>query len=143
MTPAEKTQKWRDEDPAREKQSRKNSYEKHKDAFRERNRRRKHDNPARWLLWVSRSRAKKKGIEHTLTEQDIVVPSVCPVLGIRLVANDGKVGASSPTLDRVDPSKGYVPDNVKVISHLANNYKRNMTIDMVKKLLAYMEAGCT
>ena len=47
----------------------------------------------------------------------------CPVLGIILERGRGKYQDSSPTLDRVDPAKGYVRGNVVVMSFLANLLK--------------------
>lgn len=114
-------------------------YAKNKDKHKEWNRRRKHDNPAKWLLWIATSRAKKNSIEISISEEDIIVPEVCPILGIKIAPNDGAVCSSSLSLDRKDPSKGYVPGNVFVISHRANNLKRDMTISQLKALLKYME----
>jgi hypothetical protein len=76
----------------------------------------------------SKSRAKKKGFEHSITIHDIHIPDICPLLGIPLFpGTNGKVGPNSPTLDRIDSSKGYTPDNVWVISYKANTIKSNAT----------------
>lgn len=114
-------------------------YAKNKDKHKEWNRRRKHDNPAKWLLWIATARAKKNNIEITIQESDIIIPDVCPILGIKIAPNDGAVSGSSLSLDRKDTTKGYVPGNVFVISHRANNLKRDMTISQLKALLKYME----
>lgn len=77
-------------------------------------------------LWArARNRAKAKGIEFTISPQDIVVPNVCPYLGIPLKEHSGSSGGKpdSPALDRVDNSLGYIPSNIQVISHLANQMK--------------------
>lgn len=34
---------------------------------------------------------------------------------------------NSPSLDRIDPTKGYVPGNVQVVSFLANRAKSNLS----------------
>lgn len=47
---------------------------------------------------------------------------------------------NSPSLDRRDPSLGYVKGNVGVISDRANLLKSNMTLEELKKLVSYMEA---
>ena len=73
----------------------------------------------------AKQRCKKKGLEFDLTVSDIVIPDVCPVLGINLNMNSGKSGAynNSPSLDRIDNNKGYTKDNVWVISQKANAMK--------------------
>ena len=74
--------------------------------------------------WV-KSRARKNGVIFTLTLQDIPeFPTHCPILGIHLCPND-KVGPldSSPSMDRLDPSLGYVPGNIRIISNRANRLR--------------------
>ena len=51
----------------------------------------------------------------TITINDLVFPERCPVLNIPLLST-GKRTDNSPSLDRIIPSLGYVPGNVKVIS---------------------------
>lgn len=90
-------------------------------------RQRRCDDP-RWHLWrAAQSRAFKKGLQFTITIEDIVVPRVCPVLGIPLVHGRGKLQDSSPALDRIVPTIGYTPGNVAVISRRANTVKSSGT----------------
>jgi hypothetical protein len=56
-------------------------------------------------------------------------------LGLKLEQGNGKSTASSPSLDRIDSSKGYVKGNVRVISHRANLLKNNATVEELKLLL--------
>jgi hypothetical protein len=86
------------------------------------------------LLKRARYRAKKKGQLFDLTEDDITVSSFCPILGIPLHVNDGMIGGrfNSPTLDRKDNARGYVPGNVWVISQLANQMKSNANTGELK-----------
>jgi len=51
---------------------------------------------------------------------------------------EGKVSDNSYSLDRIDPSKGYVKGNVEVISHRANTLKSNATIEELEKVIQYM-----
>jgi hypothetical protein len=97
--------------------------------------------PLRHLLASARYGAQRRGLEFSLAEGDIELPEVCPVLGIRLRRNNGGRGpcGDSPTLDRVDNSKGYVPGNVRVISWRANRIKNDSTLDELRKLVAYLE----
>jgi hypothetical protein len=87
--------------------------------------------PRNVMLCSARSRATKYGVQCTVTVDDIVIPKRCPILDIPLIVRTGKGrGAhdSSPSLDRIDLTKGYVPGNVQVISQKANGMKRNASL---------------
>lgn len=81
------------------------------------------------MLWSAKKRAKEKELPFNLVEDDIHVPDVCPVLGIKLVPQygKGKLAANSPSLDRIYPWLGYVKGNVIVVSHRANRLKNDAT----------------
>lgn len=82
------------------------------------------------LLYASRRRAKNKGLEHTITVEDIIIPTHCPYLGIELQMTNrdkGTCRSAWPTLDRKDNTKGYTKDNIEVISFKANTMKNNAT----------------
>ena len=51
---------------------------------------------------------------------------ICPATGLRL-ALLSKGRDQSPNIDRIDPTKGYTPDNIQVISGLGNRMKSNAT----------------
>lgn len=93
---------------------------------------------ARRMLYTAKNRAKKKGLEFDLKPEDLFFPTFCPVLGIRLTLNDGAPADSSPTLDRIDNTKGYVKGNVAVISHKANTMKGCGTAEEHEKIVAWM-----
>lgn len=82
-----------------------------------------HNGWARVILDLARRRAFEKGVDFTLTTQDIVVPERCPVLGILLSIGRGGRHDASPTLDRIDPTGGYTAANVIVVSWRANRIK--------------------
>lgn len=65
----------------------------------------------------------------------------CPVLGVPFVYGvpRGQRRDYAPSIDRFDPSKGYVRSNVSVISWRANRIKNNATADEVRRLLRWME----
>ena len=75
--------------------------------------------PLRELLRWARQRAEREGIEFTLTESDFdSLPTHCPILNIKLNyagSGTGRPSDSSPTLDRVDNTKGYVGGNVLIV----------------------------
>jgi len=87
----------------------------------------------------AKQRARKYGIEFTITPDDVVVPERCPVFGFTFCIGDGSAKDNSPSIDRIDPMRGYVPGNIAVISHRANTMKSNATAEEVRALLSYME----
>lgn len=71
-------------------------------------------------------RAAKKGVPFNLTAKYIrsILTDFCPVFNTEFVfRGNGKILPTSPSLDRIDPAKGYVEGNVVVISSKANNIK--------------------
>ena len=92
------------------------------------------------LWWNARNRAKAAGIHFDLRMEDIAVPEICPVFGLKLEVADRHARANSPSLDRIDPAKGYTADNVQVISHKANTIKNNATLDEMRAVVRYMES---
>jgi len=88
------------------------------------------------------SRARKKGVEATITVADIYWPTHCPVLGVPLdystpFGRRRVVGPAAPSLDRWDTADGYVPGNVFVISMRANRLKGNATPDELEAVANY------
>jgi hypothetical protein len=85
--------------------------------------------PTKHMLYNSRQRAKAAGLEHTLLLDDIVIPDYCPVLGIKLETGDRKEKDNSPSIDRIDNTKGYIRSNIIVVSNRANILKKDATLD--------------
>ena len=79
------------------------------------------------VIMGAKSRAKRKGIEFNIEDSDVVVPSICPLLNIPLIPGTQKDYEQTPSVDRIDPSKGYIKGNVWVISKRANTMKNNAT----------------
>jgi hypothetical protein len=91
---------------------------------------------------AARSRASKGGYPFTISLSDISIPSTCPVLGITLKRHKGTRSGPSdtaPSLDKMVPSLGYVPGNIRVISMRANRIKTDATADELRAVLRYME----
>jgi hypothetical protein len=95
------------------------------------------ERPEKVLLNRIRTRAKAKGITFSLTSTDIVIPELCPALGIALLRGGGDC---APSVDRHIPSKGYISGNVSIISHKANRIKNDSTVEEMEKVLNYMRA---
>ena len=83
-------------------------------------------------MWSrAKYRAKQKGMEFNITKEDIIIPDTCPLLGTPM---------ESPSLDRIDSSKGYIKGNVWVISNRANTLKNDATLQELKTLVENLEA---
>jgi len=93
------------------------------------------------LLSNARHRAREAGLPFTITKADIVIPDRCPVLDVPLSHGAGVGGQHdhSPTLDRIVPDLGYVPGNVVVVSHLANNIKSTATPTQIRRVADFYE----
>ena len=92
------------------------------------------------MMINSRQSAKKRGLEHTITLDDIQIPTHCPVFGYPLSGGKGLRHHASPSLDRIDTLKGYIPGNVWVISWRANNLKADATTDELIQLVRALTA---
>jgi len=97
--------------------------------------------PEKAMLRNSRARAKKKDIPFNLDLSDIVIPEVCPILGIPMLQTCSQYAAApnSPSIDRIDNNKGYVKGNVLIVSHRANSLKRDATLEELQQLVTFME----
>lgn len=91
--------------------------------------------PERYLLTSAKRRAKLFNRVFDLKEEDIVIPDCCPILGIPLVIDGGVVKQHSPTLDRIDNSKGYIKGNIQVISMRANTMKGDRTMEALTEYI--------
>jgi hypothetical protein len=120
-----------------------NLSDKEKDEIRVKDRIRYKKRMPHVLLRLAKRRAMMKNIEINITIDDILIPNTCPVLGIPIIIGgiDEKkyFSDNSPTLDRIDNSKGYVKGNVCVISYRANAIKGAGSIEEHKKVVEYME----
>ena len=85
--------------------------------------------PALHMLNNSKQRAKRDGIEHTITLDDIVIPDYCPVLNIKLETGDRRNNQNAPSIDRIDNTKGYTKENIMIVSIRANKLKKDATFD--------------
>lgn len=104
---------WQRDNPEKNKQSNYRYLEKH---------------PQKKLLKASKYNAKVRGLDHSIDESDIIIPTHCPYLGVELTSKVESCNHSTTiSLDRIDSSKGYIKGNVQVISRLANLMKSYAT----------------
>jgi len=104
----------------------------------------------RWLLQRIKSKCKIEGLEFNLTIDDLHVPDVCPVLGIPLKfgvkgnklqeTKGGRIPHDSPSVDRIDPTKGYVKGNVIMVSYRANFLKSDASMDELQSIVTFYNA---
>jgi hypothetical protein len=98
-----------------------------------------HDrHPEATRLDGAKQRAKEKGLEFNITEDDYSIPKFCPVLNIPIIQGQNRPTDNSPALDRIDNSLGYVKGNVRIISNRANELKNDATLDEVIAIAVYM-----
>ena len=90
-----------------------------------------------YLFYAAKARAKQFGIPFSIEKEDIIIPRVCPVFGTTFEVGNKEL---APSVDKIDPSKGYVPGNIAVISMRANRLKNNATLGDLEKLVAYLKA---
>jgi hypothetical protein len=62
---------------------------------------------------------------------------------MRLVGGTPGNRNASPSLDRIDPSQGYIKGNVVVISHKANRLKNDAGLAELRALVAWLESPRT
>lgn len=85
--------------------------------------------PEKKMIVAAKQRAAAVGVPFDITEEDIVIPDVCPILEIPMFHGEGLAHAGSPSLDRITPRNGYVRGNIQVISRKANTCKNDLTDD--------------
>ena len=97
-------------------------------------------NPKKFMGQCAKIRAEKAGVPFSITDEDFEIPEFCPVLGIKLEGGTKKYHDASPSLDRVIPSKGYVPGNVVVMSFRANRIKGDASREELQTVINWLDA---
>lgn len=103
---------------------------KHRDHINKLSKDRRKRNYIGYMISRAKSRAKIKNIEFNLDKDNVKIPNLCPALKIPIfIHTDNKPTANSASLDRLDNSKGYINDNINVISNRANTIKADATFE--------------
>lgn len=95
----------------------------------------------RWVFTVfseAKRRAKDNGLPFTIERHKIETPDVCEVLGAPLIYGQDVSERNRPSLDKIIPSLGYVPGNVRTISARANRLKNDANLDEMIKIAEYV-----
>jgi len=96
-------------------------------------------------LWLKRTIAAKRcksskscSLDTAWIEKWAKV-TVCPILGMPFAAPGAKQGSTTdpraPSLDRIDSSKGYTPENTRVVSYFVNVAKNAWPEEQFKLLV--------
>lgn len=103
-----KSQQWAKNNPDRTKRNKLNFLLRH---------------PERRILKAAKQNARVKGIDFNLEESDIIIPDICPALKTQFEYRS----PYTASIDRIDPTKGYIKGNIQIISKKANLMKNNAT----------------
>lgn len=126
-------------DPERDRQRAREYYQKNREEIRKRQKMKydpvkhaeRYAQPlvrAKSLYHGAAARAKAKGIEFNLSLDWVVsnlAKGCCAVTGIPFtIANQaGQKGPFSPSIDKIDPKKGYTEDNCRMVLLMYNSAK--------------------
>ena len=99
--------------------------------------------PAKMMHIQAKRRAKNKGLVFNIDVQDIqdaidAANGTCPALNIEMQVSNKRMNPNSPSLDRIDSTRGYEKDNICVISTRANILKRDATLDELENLTNWL-----
>lgn len=94
-------------------------------------------------LFFTRKRQNTKSAgkwEFEITMSDLVWHTHCPMLGLELDWTGDYRKENSPSIDRIDSSKGYVKGNVVLCSWRANRLKNNGTAEEHRKIADFLDS---
>lgn len=119
---------------------RKDFYLKNKNKIKEHDLNRILIKPEYFLFSSARQRARKKSLEFKITQEDIKylldTTKECPLRktpferGKNHIPND-----NSASIDRIDSTKGYLKDNIQIISYRANIIKSDTNLELFEKII--------
>lgn len=96
---------------------------------------------ASYATFGAKERAAKAGVPYDLDKDFIksITPDVCPVFGTAFVfIGNGILRPESPTIDRLCPERGYVKDNVVIVSMKANAIKSSATASEIQRVADWL-----
>ena len=95
------------------------------------------------LAYAVGTRAKKAGMNFDSGLFDALetnIPTQCTCCGVKLAYTNQKRAEDTPSIDRVDSTKGYVVGNAFIVCNRCNRLKDNGSIHDFENILAYMKA---
>ena len=85
-------------------------------------------------IWKkAKDRALKYNMDFNIEESDIIIPEICPILEVPLEFGTKGNYEYSPSIDRIDNSKGYIKGNIQIISKKANSMKNSASLEELRK----------
>lgn len=135
LSPAEYLRQWRRLNTDKTKEYQKKDTERHKAVSK--------SSPAakmRILVQKARVRAGRKKIFIDLVDDHFelasALPTHCPLWPKEEIgyANSKEQRHNSASIDRLDPKKGYTPENVWIVSYRANRIKSDATLEEMEEL---------
>ena len=126
-------------------QAKRRSDPKHKPAYAAAQRKYKERNRVRFMIVRAVNRSAKSGVEcdkqYLLTLVGLR-PTHCPCCGREFIyGGSGVVGVqhpATPSMDRIDSSKGYVEGNVAIICFRCNILKKDGSLSEFEAIAKYM-----
>jgi hypothetical protein len=87
----------------------------------------------------AKTRAVKFHLEFDIEISDIYIPEVCPIFNTPFITGDTDL---TPSIDRIDPTKGYIKGNIMIISNKANRIKSNGTYEDIMQVAKFLAGSC-
>jgi len=77
------------------------------------------------LVSAAKARARKSGLEFNLTNEwaSSATDGTCAISGIPFVVAVGKPSPFSPSIDRIDQTRGYTTDNCRIVLWAVNRFR--------------------
>ena len=108
-------------------------YPEYKEKLLEQKRAEVRKHKVKYMLNRVKRKSLKLGYDFNLDLEDIVIPDICPILEVPLEMGNKDNYEYSPSIDRIDNSKGYVKGNIRIISKKANSMKNCATYEELEK----------
>lgn len=101
------------------------------------------------LISSTKQNAKNKNFEHNINRETLLKlydsqKGKCRLTGVEMtyISGQGMV-ETNISVDRIDPSKGYTPDNIWLVCLQANQMKTNMTVKKLLEICKYILENVT
>lgn len=91
------------------------------------------------ILHRAKTRSVRFNLEFNLELSDIIIPEICPIFKVPFIVGDVNL---TPSIDRIDPNKGYIKGNIMIISNKANRIKSNGTPEEIMQVAKFLSGSC-